>query len=102
MRGMVDDDATSKVVSPLAAGLAALRDAPRYRPGPDCRVAVILRDVTATEPGLVGDLRALLDDEKVPATSLAQALTDSGHQLSPQTVSRHRRRSTPTGCRCPR
>ena len=83
----------------LARDLAALVEAPRYRPGPPCYMQTILS-------GLEGDAAAtmqeLIDNDTVSASALSKVLSKHGHRVSPQSVSRHRRRGQHNGCRCER
>lgn len=62
-----------------------------------CSVAVLL----ATFPvDLVEDLHRALADPRVNSSVLARKLTDMGHEVSQQTVARHRRAAC--SCRPPR
>lgn len=92
----------------FTASLAALKEAPRYKPGPPCGMRLILERIAADETdralpeGSHAEVCAMVDDEAVSATALAEFLTEHGYQATPQKVARHRRRARHAGCRCPR
>lgn len=87
----------------FTGALTRLQENPRYRPGPPCNVRIAV-DKIATERGQdqADTVAALIDDEQVSASALAEFLTKYGHTVASQTVSRHRRRQRHNGCRCPR
>ncbi|MFB6630025.1 hypothetical protein ACFCWY_09025 [Streptomyces sp. NPDC056362] len=83
----------------LAAELGALAGAPSGRRGPRCRVGAFLEgadDLTAAT------LRTVLSDDRVTGTAIAKTLVGHGVEVTAYTVSRHRRRGEPNGCRCER
>ncbi|MFJ4342708.1 hypothetical protein [Streptomyces sp. NPDC088915] len=84
--------------SGLINDLDALTSAPPPRKGPLCTVALILD--TLDEPA-AAKLREVLDSP-ASAPQVADALTRNGHPVQAPAVARHRRRSTSSGCRCPR
>lgn len=86
----------------FASDLAALVDAPRYRPGPPCGVNLILRKLDESAPEVASTIRSMLANETVSASGLAGVLGKHHHVTSPQSISRHRRRQQHNGCRCPR
>lgn len=95
---MITSDNTPNVADDLAADLAALVVAPRYRPGPPCGMALVLGQLEGTKAG--DDLATIVDNKSVTAAKIAEALTGRGYPMASQTVSRHRRRGQHNGCRC--
>ena len=84
----------------LGADLARIVTGPRYKPGPPCGVGVVLRKVVDVDPAVAIQLKNAIDNPEVSATLIADALRRHGHQVSPQTLSRHSRRGQYNGCRC--
>lgn len=71
--------------------------------GPVCGVTTAVERIASESEDLAGKVRQRVDDERVPATAVAEILTArTGVKLSSQTVRRHRRRGTASGCRCTR
>lgn len=99
---MMQTESTADVADDLADDLAALEDAPRYKPGPPCGVATILRRLAQERPLSYEKLAPLLDNDSVSATKIAERLSTRGFPVAAQSVSRHRRRGQHNGCRCPR
>lgn len=72
-------------------------------PGPPCAVRKALELIAVEDEKIAGKVSALVVDDRVPATGVADVLAKrTGVQMASQTVRRHRRRGTPSGCRCPR
>ncbi|MGZ4745696.1 MAG: hypothetical protein ACXVYY_01300 [Oryzihumus sp.] len=67
-----------------------------------CGMVKVLTELANDQPESFSKLLAVLDNLAVPASFVADVLTKHGHQVSDQTVRRHRRRGTAGGCRCPR
>ena len=68
---------------------------PDYRvsKGPGCTIGVALRSLPEPDALL---LEAALENPHAPASQIARALTELGHNVKPYTVHRHRRAE----CRC--
>lgn len=70
-------------------------------PGPICSVTAALERIAAEDPDIAGKVRQRVDDARFPATGVADVLTKrTGVQVASQSLRRHRRRGTPSGCRC--
>ncbi|MEU5978426.1 hypothetical protein [Streptomyces sp. NPDC047315] len=83
----------------LAAELDALTSVPAAPRGPRCSVGAFLDTADAD---VAASLSAVLDAASVSATAIAEALSRYGGPMTASTVSRHRRRGNPNGCRCER
>jgi hypothetical protein len=81
----------------LAEELDALTGAPAAHRGPRCSVGALLE---AADTDVAASLRAVLDTTNVSATAIAETLSRYGDAVTAYTVSRHRRRGKPNGCRC--
>lgn len=68
-------------------------------PGPRCRVGALLDDLPADEAEA---LLAAIDNKRMPLVAISEVLEKNGHHLGTGSIQRHRWRSTPSGCRCPR
>jgi len=98
----MENEQAVEVAQELARDLAALVDAPRYLPGPPCRVGSVLRTLAEAHQPAADTLQQALDNEAVSASAIAELITARGFSVSSQSVSRHRRRGQHNGCRCPR
>lgn len=65
----------------------------RVRRGPECSVKILLDKMDKEEAKL---LHKALANVQAPSTRITIALRDLGHQISSDSVQRHRRRD----CRC--
>ncbi|MEU2968943.1 hypothetical protein ABZ687_28700 [Streptomyces ardesiacus] len=83
----------------LAHELQALADAPARSRGPQCSVGAFLGSVDADDAAV---LRDVLDNDRIPARSIADILSRHGQAITAYTVARHRRRGESNGCRCER
>jgi hypothetical protein len=86
---------------------------------PQIDSGALLEDLAGLQPGVGGhtcrtahalgqipeDVRrvalAALDNPVISSTALCKVLNKHGFQLTTGQVSRHRRRGTPNGCKCP-
>ena len=85
----------------LAAALDHLEAGP-YRPGPACAVASYLAELLVRDAAMHARVVALIDNPAIVASGLADVLRTDGLVAGADTVRRHRKRSTSSGCRCPR
>lgn len=67
--------------------------------GMRCTFGTLLKELPETTRE---KLQSKIDDPKIPAARLSKVLLEAGHRITADTVQRHRRRSNPSGCRCPR
>ncbi|MEU1592780.1 hypothetical protein ABZ468_07940 [Streptomyces sp. NPDC005708] len=81
----------------LAKELDALTDAPAVRRGPQCSIGALLE---AADPDVAESLRTVLNQTRVTAKAIADALSRHGDPITAYTVARHRRRGESNGCRC--
>lgn len=72
------------------------------KPGPACGFGQILGELTVLSPALAEAAVAAVDNPRVVLNDLAKYLTGQGFPIRAYTVSRHRKRGEPDGCRCPR
>lgn len=94
MRSMTDAN--------FGADLARLVSTRARRPGPPCGTQRALEDLIAKHPENAEGLRDALDaSSRIAASDVADFFTKYGHPLASQSVQRHRRRGTSTGCQCP-
>lgn len=84
-------------MSPLRTALSDLRPSAR---GPRCSLGALLDDLATTDPEGCAALRAALDDPTASAPAVAAALISAGYSIRGETVRRHRKRGTATGCAC--
>lgn len=85
--------------SPIVAAFAA---PPVRRPRTPCRVGVVLEQLDPASVAAVN--AAIVDGATWTAAEIARRLSDNGHPLKADNVSRHRRGVTGSGdgCDCPK
>lgn len=83
-------------MSKLAGELAK---ATSTKSGPTCTVALILAELDEADRTA---LREALENRRMPATAIAEALRNVGIEVAAATLARHRNRARAAGCRCPR
>lgn len=83
--------------SPIQQALANLKMLHR---GPQCSLGALLGDLKENDPEGYKALQAAIEDRNINAPTLVRALAEAGHRLHRDTIVRHRRRGTATGCRC--
>jgi hypothetical protein len=73
---------------------------PAVKPRTPCHLGKVLANVDAKSRDAIN---AALNDPNWTAAGIARTLTENGHPIKPDNVSRHRRRLTGTGagCECP-
>jgi hypothetical protein len=85
----------------LADALASV-PGQRVRTGPPCQVNAFLDNLDQNDPAAADAFRAVIDNPQAIVSKIAEVLASNGHEVEPQALRRHRRRSTPSGCKCPR
>lgn len=80
----------------------ALEEITIRRRGPRCGMSVILDDLKAQDPKGHDLLLGMIDNVRIPTTSIAEALVAAGFTVQKDQVSRHRRRGSGRGCACPK
>lgn len=77
-----------------------LSDLPNPKRGPRCSVGLLLERLAGEDPKGFEALVARLDDHGVSARALSEALHKAGHAVKAETIRRHRKRGTGSGCSC--
>lgn len=80
----------------LLADLGDLAPKPGHR---TCHTRHALDQLDAE---LATAIEAVIDRTDLAITDICRVLTRHGLNVSTDSISRHRKRGTPTGCRCPR
>lgn len=84
----------------LLKDLDQLKSNPVLAPATTCRVRLVLNKLETKEANA---LIEALADKNISSVGLTKLLQEHGHQISIDTIRRHRRRSEPDsiGCQCP-
>lgn len=83
----------------LDSALDSLSPNVNSKSGPGCGIQRILDQLPADT---AVKLLAKIDDQQIQASAIAALLRDSGYHAHDTSLRRHRRRSTNSGCTCPR
>ena len=76
-----------------------LAKANAVKSGPVCTVSIVLAELDEADRTALNEA---LENRRMPATAIAEALKNIGFDIAPGTLARHRNRSRAAGCRCPR
>jgi len=83
----------------LNSALDTLTPNVNSKSGPGCGIQRILDQLP---PETATKLLAKIDDPSIQASAIAALLRDSGYHAHDTSLRRHRRRSSNSGCTCPR
>ena len=70
----------------------------RSQSGPRCGMEILFKEIKKEEQLAIMNA---LGNPRLNAAQIARALTRNGHPVNSRTITRHRRRGTSDGCRCP-